>query len=375
VTGVAVDHLAGGDVQDATEYRHKDAGFVAFCQFNIDPPHDFVRRGIDAGIGFEQGPRDRHEERGRNPLPRHVANGEEEVLLVDEKEIEEVPSHFPSGLDGGEDVEFRPLGKGWKGSREDAHLNFAGNFELAFDAFLGRSRLLQVAEVLPQRVFHEEQGFCKIADFIPVSGRQGADGRGKLHRRKIVFRQLTGVGRQFLERLRNPSDQKEGDNQAHYKDQANERALSDNGSSDRDHHFFFEGTGNNIPIEGLEVPGIRDEGAEAFSLRTLQQIFQGLVGMLRRRFELVQQRLSGASVRHLRQCHAREGRMDEELAIPFEEEEIAGIGDAHMIEGLFQVMDDGIEPLLSIRFDVFHVHHGGDHPSEPRVVGEVAEFL
>ncbi len=70
---------------------------------------------------------------------------------------------------------------------------------------LGRSRLLQVAEVLPQRLFHEEQGFCKIADLIRY-GSESAEA-GQAPPPKIVFG-AHGRRRQFLERLRNPSDQK-----------------------------------------------------------------------------------------------------------------------------------------------------------------------
>ena len=133
-----------------------------------------------------------HQQRGRHALARYVAHREVEFLIID-KEIIQVAAYFLGRDQAGIQVNILPVGERREDFRNHAHLDIAGNAQLAFDAFLTGGGLFQLFRIGDQRLLHEVDGIAQHLHFVlapnirqsglEVARRNLLRRGGKLHQR------------------------------------------------------------------------------------------------------------------------------------------------------------------------------------------------
>jgi len=172
VAGVGVGEVSGAQVEHAAEGGDEHAGVVVFGELVVD--HDEGARGISDGLdgGLQERLADCHEERGGYALAGDIADGDVEVVGVEEGEVVEVAADFACGLEAGEEVEVLALGEWGEELGDDTELDLVGDRELAGDFLLGGGGGGEAGDVVAQLGAHRGEAFGEAADLVAA-----ADGR------------------------------------------------------------------------------------------------------------------------------------------------------------------------------------------------------
>ena len=165
MTGVAILHVSGFQVQHAHEQGDEHEGFVHLPDGFIDAVHDAVRQVLVGRYGAENGTGHRHEQGGGNTLAGYVANAEEE-LAVPEIEVEEVSSHFLGRRQGCVNLDVLAVRVGGKHLGQHSHLDLVGDVQVTLDGGLLCGGILQLANVPHQRLLHIAERVAQLADFV-----------------------------------------------------------------------------------------------------------------------------------------------------------------------------------------------------------------
>ena len=132
VTGIAVGQVAVCQIQHAAEEGDEHVVVVLFRQAVVHLLHDDFGTVIMGGDGTERRARDGHHQRGRDALPAHVSDAEEQFLIPDE-EVIQVPAHFLGRDDGGSHIQVAPFRIGREDVGNHGHLDVPGDPELTLD--------------------------------------------------------------------------------------------------------------------------------------------------------------------------------------------------------------------------------------------------
>ena len=124
--------------------------------------HDVGRTLVVARQVAEQRAGDGHVKRRRHPLPRHVADDEEELITLDD-EVVEVAAHLFGWCHRGEKVEVVALGED---GGNHAHLDVVGDDELALEPLLAGRGGSQVLNMLLQRRLHIFEGVAQVQQLV-----------------------------------------------------------------------------------------------------------------------------------------------------------------------------------------------------------------
>ena len=152
VAGERERQLAARQVEDADHRRHEHPGVVLAAQAAVHAAEERPGVGFPRGLRLEDGLRAGHEQRGADALARHVPDEEEDPRAVAEV-VEEIAAHRARR------DERRPelvalAGAARRRLRQHVGLDAPRDPELALEALLRGRRLLQVADVLLERVAH-----------------------------------------------------------------------------------------------------------------------------------------------------------------------------------------------------------------------------
>src|SRR5689334_19591113 len=133
VAAVAVFDLSRANIQHGAKNRDEHAGIVVTANLEIYQRQNFIRSAHVACSSPEESPGNSHKQSGRNPLTRNIADNETEMVVVDKKEIIKISTDLSRRNQGRIQVKLRPVRKRGKCFRHHAHLDVAGNLELAFN--------------------------------------------------------------------------------------------------------------------------------------------------------------------------------------------------------------------------------------------------
>ena len=134
-------------------------------------PNDVGGTLVVAGQIAEQRSCDSHIQRCRHSFSCHVADNEEELIVLDD-EVVEVAAHLLGRSHRGIELKVLPL---WKCRRDHAHLDVMGNLQLALQPFLAGSGGLQVVDMLFQGTLHVFERVPQLQQFVfRMDGRQGS---------------------------------------------------------------------------------------------------------------------------------------------------------------------------------------------------------
>ena len=109
-------------------------------------------------------------------LAGHVADAEEELLVAD-VEVEEVAADFLGGRQRGVEQHAVLVVAGGELLGEHAHLDVAGNAQVALDGgLLGRGGL-ELLDVLDERLLHVAEGLAELSDLVDALelGQRGVE--------------------------------------------------------------------------------------------------------------------------------------------------------------------------------------------------------
>ena len=133
VASVRVGDESGVHVEDAEPDGHEHARVVVLVQDLVDVCEDAGRRRIVHGTRLDERLRHRHEERGADPLARHVAHAETESIRIQFEDVVEVAAHLPCGLELRVDTDGGGLREV---AGEHGHLDLASGVQLLLHALL-----------------------------------------------------------------------------------------------------------------------------------------------------------------------------------------------------------------------------------------------
>ena len=133
--GIAIGEVVGTQVEHPHEGRYKHQRFVGRCNGVVHLTHNVGGTLIVASQITEEGSRDGHVERSGHALARHVADDEEQFVVLDD-EVVQVAAYLLGRGHRGKKVEviaFRKHGG------QHAHLYVVGNDEFALQSLLAGS--------------------------------------------------------------------------------------------------------------------------------------------------------------------------------------------------------------------------------------------
>ena len=114
-------------VEHETLQRDEHAARILFRQLVVEAAQDLVRLRDLPGQRAKHGHGDRHEERGWNPLSRHVAQRHDDAIVGDPQHFVKIAADLTGRLDDGVDVEAGAFRGGREVRGQDAHLDLAGD--------------------------------------------------------------------------------------------------------------------------------------------------------------------------------------------------------------------------------------------------------
>ena len=203
MAAVGEDDFARADVEDAGEQRHEGAALVADGQVVVHASQDFGRIAPLLGGGTQQHHHGRHEHGRRHALARDVADGEEQVRVVEREVVEQVAAGLLCGFHGGLQLHAAAEFRRRERAGQEGFLDLAGDPQLAFGAFAGGLRELQLLDVRGEIRLHlvevvgEDRGFG--LGLVAVGEQPGIEADVG---REAALHEAAGEGRQADERLR-----------------------------------------------------------------------------------------------------------------------------------------------------------------------------
>ena len=150
---IAVAQETGLQVKHTDEQRDEHVQVVVLGQRLVKCLHDEAGLHLTGRHVAEQRARHCHEQRGGDSLARHVADAEDELLVVD-VEVEQVATHRLGRHQRPEDVDVVAVGVGREGLGKHRHLDVVRYLQLALEGGLLCRRALELLHVSGQRVLH-----------------------------------------------------------------------------------------------------------------------------------------------------------------------------------------------------------------------------
>ena len=164
VAGHGQGELPAREVQDPGDRGDEHPGVVVAAEAPVHRREERRRVGLARGHGLEHRLGPRHEERRPNPLAGDVADQEEHARAIEEV-VEEVAAHRARGHEGRAELEAFPV-PSRHGLGQHVRLDALCDLDLPLESFFGRGRLLQVADVVLQRVAHVVEGAGQRPHFV-----------------------------------------------------------------------------------------------------------------------------------------------------------------------------------------------------------------
>ena len=106
-----------------------------FTDIVVDKFHDLRRRSAHARPVVDHDIGRHHEERGRHALVRDISDPHSQMIVIDQREIVKVSSHFLGRRHGAVDIEVRSVRESRIPVRQRAVLDLSGKRELRVDPF------------------------------------------------------------------------------------------------------------------------------------------------------------------------------------------------------------------------------------------------
>ena len=138
VPGARARHPLRGQVEHEALDRDEHAARILLGEFVVQALQDLRRIGDAAGQRAEDGDGHRHEECGREPFTRHVAQRDDHAVVGGAEDFVEIAAHLPGRLDDRLDVEVRAARRRIQADGEEPHLDLAGDPELPCDGLQAR---------------------------------------------------------------------------------------------------------------------------------------------------------------------------------------------------------------------------------------------
>ena len=162
VGGIAIGQVVGTQVEHAHEGRNKHHRFVGRCDGVVHLAHDIGCILIIACQIAEEGTCNSHVERGGHTFTGHVADDEEQFVVLDD-EVVEVAAHLLGGGHRGKEIQivaFREYGG------QHAHLYVVGNGELTLQSLLAGGGGLKILDMLFERGLHILKRVAQLKQFV-----------------------------------------------------------------------------------------------------------------------------------------------------------------------------------------------------------------
>lgn len=130
VTRIGVNQVSRPTIQNSIEYCHKGDPIIVLREVLIDLGEASPGSDRLARLRPQQGAGDRHEQRARNPLSDHIADGERQTMLIEPEKIVEVAAHDLGRPHPAADPKVVPPGQG---GRQHGALDRARDFQFLLE--------------------------------------------------------------------------------------------------------------------------------------------------------------------------------------------------------------------------------------------------
>ena len=177
VAAVGVGQRPGPYVNARAEHGDEQRRGVVDAEVAVELGQQRARRHPATHRRPEQRQRDRHEQRCRHTLARHVADDDIQLLIVEEHEVVEVAADLLGRHDHRVQIELRPVRERRKDLGQDAHLDVVRDPQLAFNPLLGRRRDRQLLDRAREPLGHLVERSGELADFV---GRRHFDAAAQI---------------------------------------------------------------------------------------------------------------------------------------------------------------------------------------------------
>src|SRR5215813_4854840 len=146
VAGDAVLEIASGRVEDGREHGDEESLGVVAGDLRIGLAHHGRHLSVAAqGRALIERLADSHEEAPGQPFARHVADHEEDAIVIEAEEIVEIAAYLARGFQESVEIEARLSGKRGGGPGQRAHLDAPRRLQLAGEAGGGLALSLHLA--------------------------------------------------------------------------------------------------------------------------------------------------------------------------------------------------------------------------------------